>query len=87
MILYVCLDNCLSFRNHIILRDHLKTHEKDKLHYGELKKELAKKFPNDMGSYITGKTNFILSILRQYGIVQSELKEIQQANQGPVVNK
>lgn len=83
--LYVCLDKCLSFRNHITLRDHLRSNPEDRAKYGNLKKELAEKYSDDIDSYLENKTEFILSILKQYGVGGNELEEIQQANKKPVV--
>lgn len=85
--MYVCLDNCLSFRNHITLRDHLRSNPIDRSRYGNLKKELAEKFSEDIDSYVESKTKFILSILKQYDVAGSELDEIHQANKKPAAMK
>ena len=44
---------------------------------------LAEKYPDDIDSYIEGKTEFILSILDQYEIDGDGLKSIRAANKKP----
>lgn len=81
--LYACDEDCLAFRNHIVLRDHLRKYPDDRDKYSKLKQELAVKFPNDIDSYIDGKTDFILSILNQYEIQSDDLAAIEMANKKP----
>jgi GrpB-like predicted nucleotidyltransferase (UPF0157 family) len=81
--LYVCLEDCLAFRNHILLRDHLRNTPEDRFKYSELKKGLAKKYGDDIDSYIKGKTEFIISILEIYDVDKNELSSIKRANQKP----
>jgi GrpB-like predicted nucleotidyltransferase (UPF0157 family) len=64
--LYVCPADSLPLHNHLALRDHLRANPNDRDAYARLKFELAQKFPNDIDSYIAGKTDFILKILAQY---------------------
>jgi GrpB-like predicted nucleotidyltransferase (UPF0157 family) len=78
--LYVALRDSLGLKNQLTFRDHLREHSEDVQRYGDLKKELAKRFPDDMGSYIEGKTEFIISILKQYHFDEDELKEIRNIN-------
>ncbi len=66
--LYVCIQHCLSLRNHLQFRDYLRFHghERDNallLEYGELKLMLANRFSEDIHAYVEGKTHFILSVL------------------------
>jgi hypothetical protein len=49
--------------------------------YGNLKEALAKRFPEDVDSYIAGKTDFILSILEKVGLTAEELAAIRSINQ------
>jgi GrpB-like predicted nucleotidyltransferase (UPF0157 family) len=81
--LYVCLEGCLAFRNHITLRDHLRKNAFDRNRYSDVKKELAAKFSEDVDSYVEGKTEFILSILRQYEMGNDELAAVKKANKNP----
>ena len=42
--LYVCVEGCDSLRNHLLLRDHMRAHPQDAKAYGDLKRELARKY-------------------------------------------
>ena len=48
--------------------------------YGELKKHLAQLFPNDIDSYVFGKTDFILDVLRRVGLTEEQLASIERVN-------
>ena len=78
--LYVCIDGCLALRNHRILRQHLRHHEEDRLRYGELKRSLARRHPDDIDAYVRGKTAFITGILDDYGVGDEELHLIEEQN-------
>lgn len=78
--LYVCTAGMLSLRNHLTLRDHLRTHPTDAAAYADLKRKLAEQFPFDRAAYISGKTEFILTILAKNGFSNSELDAIREAN-------
>ncbi|MFC1586680.1 GrpB family protein [Planctomycetota bacterium] len=78
--LYVCIDGCLSYKNHLILRNHLRKNEIDRRRYTQLKRNLAKIHSEDIDLYIERKTEFILSILKQYKITDNELTSIRLAN-------
>lgn len=78
--LYVCLQDSPAFQNHILFRNHLRSHPDDCQKYAQLKKNLAKKFPEDMKSYVEGKTSFVLSILDKYDISRKDLSEIEISN-------
>ncbi|MBN2540543.1 MAG: GrpB family protein [Bacilli bacterium] len=79
--LYVSYPDALPTKNQITLRDHLRTHPKDKEAYGNLKQKLAEQYEYDIDSYVRGKTDLILSILKQYDFTEEELKRIYDANQ------
>jgi GrpB-like predicted nucleotidyltransferase (UPF0157 family) len=81
--LYACPSDSLALRNHLSLRDHLRTHPSDAADYARLKIGLAEKFPGDMDRYIEAKTNFILSILARDGFSTGPLESIRRANQAP----
>lgn len=63
--LYVCVQGGTALRNHVMLRDYLRSNSDSAAEYGRLKKQLAAIFPTDMDRYIDGKTDFILKILRE----------------------
>ena len=78
--LYVCPVGSLPLHNHLVLRDHLRANDNDRDAYAQLKQKLATQFPNDIDSYIAGKTEFILSILASYGTPKNQLESIRQVN-------
>ncbi len=78
--LYVAYEKSLGLRNMLTIRDHLRNNKDDVIKYSDLKKALAKKFPHDIGSYIAGKTEFIISILKQYDFEEDELEKIRKIN-------
>lgn len=61
--LYVCVAGSPALANHIVVRDYLRTHPECAAAYGRLKKELAMRFPNDVGEYTRAKSEFILGVL------------------------
>jgi GrpB-like predicted nucleotidyltransferase (UPF0157 family) len=79
--LYASHRDSLSLKNHLGLRDYLRARPEAALEYGDLKEMLAKQFPEDVDSYIAGKTEFILGILRQIGFTDEELAAIRLINQ------
>ena len=78
--LYVCVDGCLALRNHLSFRDHLRSHADDRRRYGELKRSLARRYPDDIDAYVRGKTAFITDILRNYGVGEEQLDIIEGQN-------
>jgi GrpB-like predicted nucleotidyltransferase (UPF0157 family) len=78
--LYVCGKDSLALRNHLTLRDHLRFYPQSVTEYSNLKRNLARQFPYDIDSYIDGKTEFILTILAQYGLASDHLDSIREAN-------
>lgn len=49
--------------NQLLFRDYLRAHDDVARAYGELKRTLAVKFPNDREAYINGKTEFVRSVI------------------------
>jgi GrpB-like predicted nucleotidyltransferase (UPF0157 family) len=78
--LYVCPQDSLGLRNHLAVRDHLRTHPKTAQAYGELKRRLAAEFPDDIESYVDGKTELLIGILRESGLSGDRLDDIEQGN-------
>lgn len=74
--LYASPRGSLSLKNQLGLRDYLRSHPAAVQEYGRLKHALAQQFPEDIDSYIAGKTGFILSILRRVGLTDTELAAI-----------
>ena len=78
--LYVCLRDSVAFRNHILLRDALRTNSETMSAYAKLKLDLAEKFAGNIDGYCEAKTEFILNILKQQGLSESQLAEVAGAN-------
>ncbi|MFT4416643.1 GrpB family protein [Fredinandcohnia humi] len=51
-----------EIERHLAFRDYLKQHPNVMMSYGELKDRLAKQFPYDIDSYITGKDRLVKEI-------------------------
>lgn len=79
--LYLSPRGSLSLRNHLGFRNYLRAHPEAAQEYGRLKASLARRFPDDIDSYIVGKTEFVLRILREIGLNEAELGEIRRINQ------
>jgi len=78
--LYVCPRGTIGIVNQLAVRDYLRSHPDAARRYGELKKQLAAQFPDDIDSYVFGKTDFILQILREAGLPAGQLAEIERVN-------
>jgi GrpB-like predicted nucleotidyltransferase (UPF0157 family) len=78
--LYACVRGSLALANHLTLRDCLRGNPPAAAAYGELKKQLAAQFPTDIDSYIAGKTDFLLEVLRNAGFPTTRLLTIRDQN-------
>lgn len=47
---------------HLAVRDYLRTHSDEAAAYGQLKEELARRFPTDVDGYIEGKDAFVKAL-------------------------
>ncbi len=81
--LYLCPTSSPALKNHIAVRDHLRTNASDALAYGELKKRLAGTFADDSDGYTAGKTNYLIEVLRRCGFGEAALTEIAVMNSRP----
>jgi GrpB-like predicted nucleotidyltransferase (UPF0157 family) len=79
--LYACVAGSTALRNHLHVRDWLRSHPQTAAAYGALKKELAARFRDDVDAYVEGKTRFLLEILREGGFAAAELAAIAAANE------
>lgn len=68
-------DNLLDIERHLAVRDYLRSHEQEAALYGELKEQLAKKFPRDIEGYSDGKNEFVKNLEKQAMEWQRKLKE------------
>lgn len=78
--LYVCLENCENLRNHLLLREHLRSNPSSVELYSQLKRDLADKYVDDIDSYVDGKTDLITSFLKKEGMESNELNRIEAIN-------
>lgn len=58
-------DHIQEIERHLAFRDYLCQHPEIAKEYGELKDELAKKYPNDIESYGDGKDDFVKKVEKQ----------------------
>jgi putative acetyltransferase len=78
--LYVCREDSLSLKNHLLLRDTLLTDAEARQGYSTLKYTLISKDPYNINAYVEGKTEFITNILRKRGMDEAHLTEITHQN-------
>jgi GrpB-like predicted nucleotidyltransferase (UPF0157 family) len=81
--LYVCPEGTIGIVNQVAVRDYLRAHADVARRYGELKKRLAAEFPHDIDSYVFGKTDFVLDVLRRAGLSEEQLASIARVNRRP----
>jgi GrpB-like predicted nucleotidyltransferase (UPF0157 family) len=77
---YVCVQGGTALQNHLALRDYLRSNSGAVAKYGQLKRQLATRFPTDIARYIDGKTDFILKVLRTRGLTDNQLIAIDAVN-------
>jgi len=78
--LYVCPQGTIGIVNQIAVRDYLRAHSDAARQYAALKMALAARHPDDIDSYVLGKTGFILDILKRAGVSDAELAQIERDN-------
>lgn len=66
--LYVCNKDNEELHRHITFRDYLKEHREDRDKYGAIKREMALNYPNDIDSYIKGKSAVVMEIYKKCGL-------------------
>jgi len=81
--LYVCPEGTIGVVNQVTVRDYLRAHPETARRYGALKKQLAAQFPTDIESYVFGKTDFVLDVLRRAGLTEDQLASIERVNRRP----
>lgn len=79
--LYVCLEGCLSLRNHLAVRDLCRKNEEARKRYADVKMELAQKDWKDVNSYSEAKTEVLSWILEKAGISGEERDSVKKANE------
>jgi GrpB-like predicted nucleotidyltransferase (UPF0157 family) len=81
--LYVCPEGTIGVVNQVAVRDYLRAHPEAARRYGALKKQLSVQFPTDIESYVFGKTDFVLDVLRRAGLTEDQLASIERVNRRP----
>jgi GrpB-like predicted nucleotidyltransferase (UPF0157 family) len=76
---YVVEEGCLALRNHLAVRDTLRSEPGLRAEYAQLKRELASSSA-DMGAYVEGKSTLLRRILERAGLTDDELSVIERAN-------
>jgi GrpB-like predicted nucleotidyltransferase (UPF0157 family) len=76
---YVVVEGCLSLRNHIAVRDTLRSDETLRDDYGALKLRLAES-ADDINQYVEQKSPVLRRILAQAGMTPEELLKIEHVN-------
>ncbi|MFH5882553.1 GrpB family protein [Liberiplasma polymorphum] len=66
--LYVCPQNSVELKKHLLFRDHLNACEVDKKAYANIKIEAAKRHPHDIEAYLKMKGIFINKIYKHLGL-------------------
>lgn len=61
--LYVCPRHSEELRRHLRFRDYLRSHPDSAARYDALKRDLARRYANDIDAYVEGKSAFVERIL------------------------
>ncbi|RYZ54832.1 MAG: GNAT family N-acetyltransferase [Sphingobacteriales bacterium] len=78
--LYLCINGSASLRNHLLVREALRTDEGLRSKYAALKHQLAEAAGGDINAYVEGKSSFLTGILLQQGFAENELEVIIEQN-------
>ncbi len=77
---YVTVDGSLALRNHLAVRDTLRTNADLRRRYGALKQRLAATDLDDMDAYVGAKSDLLQEILAAAGLSDTERAEIAGVN-------
>jgi GrpB-like predicted nucleotidyltransferase (UPF0157 family) len=77
--LYVCPSDSLGLRNHLAVRERLRSDPAARLAYGELKRRLGRE-TDDIDAYVEGKTELIVGWLADAGLRPAEQAAIEAQN-------
>ncbi len=80
---YLCPHGSLGLRNHLAVRDYLRTTPAAVHAYSTLKQRLAADVGHDIDAYVAGKSDFISAILANQGLNTDDIAAIHQSNQAP----
>jgi len=73
--IYVCHALSPELKKHLIFRDYLRTHDRDRLAYGKLKIQFAKKFRFNREKYNQMKLSYVNKILIRTGFIEKRYQK------------
>ncbi len=76
----MCLDGCLALRNHLAVRDTLRSNPELRDEYARVKTALAERDVETMDDYVAGKNAVLQKILEASGLSPEELEAVASAN-------
>jgi GrpB-like predicted nucleotidyltransferase (UPF0157 family) len=79
---YIAVDKSLALRNHLAVRNVLRTDGALRDEYARLKQRLAQE-TDDMDVYVEGKSDLLAKMLRRGGLTEHEIELVFQANRNP----
>ena len=79
---YVVVDGSLALRNHLAVRDVLRSDAELRAEYAAIKRSLAAGV-DDIDVYVAGKSDVLSRVLRHAGLTDAEVREIEAANRVP----
>ncbi len=77
---YVCLAGCLALRNHLAVRETLRSDPGLRDEYARVKTALAERDVETMDDYVAGKNAVLRKILEASGLSPEELEAVASAN-------
>lgn len=80
---YVVVEGSLALRNHLAVREALRTDPAARDEYGSLKQRLAEADHASMDDYVEAKSSFLQTLLRQAGFTEDELAAVAEVNRVP----
>jgi GrpB-like predicted nucleotidyltransferase (UPF0157 family) len=80
---YVCIDGCVALRNHLGVRDILRSDEQLREEYSSVKRALSELEVADIDEYIEGKSEVLQKILSRIDLTEEERKGILKVNMMP----
>lgn len=81
--LYVCIEDSISLRNHLSVRDLLRKDEALREEYGAVKMYLARKEWDNVNAYSVAKNEIVGKLLARAGMGENELRDIESVNVWP----
>lgn len=78
--LYACTKDCTALKNHLFLREHLRTNQQSRDVYSNLKRQLASTAIS-IDEYVEGKTAFIVEVISKSNFSALELENIRKSNE------